>query len=119
MARARLSGSSLSLWLDGLVSGLGLIALSAAFVFPRITEGGTGPAAEIVTNFAYPSLDLALLATVVGAMAATGGWRERSWIVLAIGFFVFAVADSVYLLQVASHTYHYGSAWMPRIWSVC
>ena len=108
--RARMAGSVVSMWLDGLVSGLGLISVSAAFVFPRITENAGGAPAETVTNFAYPLVDLALLAVVAGAMAAIGAWRDRSWILLGAGFFVFAVADSVYLLQIAGETYHYGSS---------
>ena len=109
MVRARMAGSVASMWLDGVVSGLGLISLSASFVFPRITHDASGEPAAIITNFAYPFLDLALLATVVGAMAAIGAWREKPWILLGAGFFVFAVADSVYLLQLANETYHPGS----------
>jgi diguanylate cyclase len=109
LVRVRMAGSSASMWLDGLVSGLGLASLSAAVVFPRVTAGASGPLAAVATNFAYPLLDLALLITIVGAMAAVGSWRERSWLVLGAGFAVFAAADSWYLLQIAANTYHPGS----------
>jgi diguanylate cyclase len=109
MARARMAGSTTSMWLDALVSGLGLVSVSASFIFPRLTEAASGPAAKMITNFAYPLVDLALVATVVGAMAALGAWREPSWILLGTGFVVFAAADSVYLLQLATDTYHAGS----------
>jgi diguanylate cyclase len=105
MARARMAGSVASMWLDGLVSGLGLVSLSASLVFPRVTAEASGTAAAIVTNFAYPLLDLALLATIVGAMAALGAWRERTWQLLGAGFLAFATADSWYLLQVSSASY--------------
>ena len=109
LVRARMAGSVLSTWLDGIVSGLGLTSVSATFVFPRLTEGAAGPPAAIVTNFAYPLLDLALLATVIGAMAALGDWRNRSWTLLGVGFLTFAAADSWYLLQIAAGTYQFGS----------
>ena len=105
MVRARTAGSVASMWLDGVVSGLGLVSLSAAFVFPRITADAGGPLAGMIASFLYPSLDLALVATTVGAMAAVGAWRERSWILLGTGFVVVAGADSVYLLQVVANTY--------------
>jgi diguanylate cyclase (GGDEF)-like protein len=107
--RARLAGSVISMWLDALTSGLGLISVSAAFVFPRLTEGASGPPAALVTNFAYPVLDLALAATVVGGMAALAAWRDRTWLLLVIGFLTFAVADSWYLLQIAEGAYTPGS----------
>lgn len=109
LARARMAGSVTSMWLDGLVSGLGLVSLSASLVFPRVTAAATGTPAAVITNFAYPFLDLALVATVVGAMAALGAWRDRTWRLLGAGFLVFAVADSWYLLQVADDTYQAGS----------
>jgi len=39
LVRARMAGSVVSMWLDGLVSGLGLVSLSASVVFPRVTAG--------------------------------------------------------------------------------
>jgi diguanylate cyclase (GGDEF)-like protein len=109
MVRARTAGSVASMWLDGIVSGLGLVSLSAAFIFPRITENAGGPLAGMIANFMYPSLDLALVATVVGAMATVGAWREPSWLLLGAGFVVFAGSDSVYLLQVIGNSYQPGS----------
>ena len=109
MVRARSAGYTGGLWLDGVVSGLGLASLSAALVFPKVTQGGGGSTAEIVTNFAYPVLDLALLITSVGAITALGAWRDRSWRLLSGGFLVFSFADSWYLLQVADGSYRVGS----------
>jgi diguanylate cyclase (GGDEF)-like protein len=109
LVRARMAGSVTSMWLDGLVSGLGLVSLSASLVFPRVTAGAGGSLAAIVTNFAYPFLDLALVATVVGAMAAMEGWRDRQWVLLGAGFLTFTAADSWYLLQVAADGYQPGS----------
>jgi diguanylate cyclase (GGDEF)-like protein len=108
MVKTRLVGSAPSVWLDGLVSGLGLASLSAVMIFPRVTAGASGPFAAIATNFAYPLLDLALVVTIVGAMAALGAWRDGSWLLLAAGFLTFSAADSWYLTQVAADTYALG-----------
>jgi diguanylate cyclase (GGDEF)-like protein len=105
MFRDRMAGSSVSMWLDGVVSGVGLASLSAATVFPRVTAGASGPPAAVVINFAYPLLDLALLITIIGGMAALGAWRDRSWLLLGAGFAAFSAADSWYLLQLADASY--------------
>ncbi len=99
----------MSMWLDGLVSGLGLVSLSTSLVFPKVAEGATGTVGEIVTNLAYPLVDLALAAAAMGAMAAFGGWRNRTWILLVAGFLALATADSFFLVQAADGTYHQAS----------
>jgi len=80
-----MAGSVASMWLDGLVSGLGLVSLSASFAFPGSRRGPPVAPAAIVTNFIYPVVDLALLAIAVGAIAALGAWRERTWLLLGAG----------------------------------
>lgn len=109
MVRARVAGSGASIWLDGIVSGLGLASLSAALVFPRVTQDTDGTVAVLATNVAYPVLDLALLIVVVGAITTIGTWRDRSWLLLGGGFLTFTFADSWYLLQLATGTYQQGS----------
>ena len=108
MVKTRVVGSAPSMWLDGLVSGLGLASLSAVMIFPRVTAGASGPFTAIATNFAYPLLDLALVVTIMGAMAALGAWRDGSWLLMAAGFLTFSAADSWYLTQVAADTYALG-----------
>src|SRR4051812_792007 len=56
-------------------------------------------------HLGYPLGDLALLAFVVGVIAVTG-WRPgRTWVLIAFGFGLFAVIDTIYLYQVARDTY--------------
>ncbi|GAB6897213.1 putative bifunctional diguanylate cyclase/phosphodiesterase [Kineosporia succinea] len=108
MVRARL-GRRVSLLLDGLVAGLGVASVAALIFFPTIERAATqGTLAEIVTNFAYPLVDLGLAAAAVGAMVALAAWRQPAWVMLAAGFLVFAVADTWYLLLLVDGTFYHG-----------
>jgi diguanylate cyclase (GGDEF)-like protein len=110
MLSSRLSGSSVSIWLDGIVSGLGLASLAAVAVFPRVTATANGPPAAIVTHFAYPLLDLLLLAAAVAATVTLGVWRDSSWALASAGLIAFAVADSWHVLLAASDACHQGTS---------
>ena len=48
---------------------------------------------------------MVLLGTVCGIMAAGRGRLDRSWLCFGAGIAVFAVADSIYLVQIAKGTY--------------
>lgn len=88
-------------WLDGLIAGAGLAALGAAFVFESVQASATGSPAAVATELAYPICDLLLAALMVGVLALRG-WRiDRTWGLLAGGFLLLAVADSMYAVQVA------------------
>jgi diguanylate cyclase (GGDEF)-like protein len=88
-------------WLDGLIAGAGLAALGAAFVFESVQASATGSPAAVATELAYPIGDLLLAALMVGVLALRG-WRiDRTWGLLAGGFLLLAVADSMYAVQVA------------------
>jgi diguanylate cyclase (GGDEF)-like protein len=111
LLRSRLAEFRASLWLDGVIAGLALAALSAAVVFDTVLEatGGSHPAA-VATNLAYPLADLVLLALVV-ATVATSGWRpDRTWALLALGLVAFTVSDSFFLYQTAVGSYVAGTA---------
>src|SRR6266542_1450204 len=82
-----------SLWLDGLVGGLGAAAVGSALAFRAILADVGGSAAQVATNLAFPIADLLLLILVVGAVALTGWRSSRSWWLLASGFLLFAVSS--------------------------
>jgi diguanylate cyclase len=89
-------------WLDGIVAALGFGALGAAVVFGPVLESASGSLSAVYTNLAYPLADL-LLAVLVVALLALRGWRlNRGWALLGTGFMLLYVADSIYLLNVAS-----------------
>jgi diguanylate cyclase len=95
-------------WLDGVIAGFGFAALGAAVVFRPVLESATGSWAAIVTNLAYPIADLLLAALVLGLFAVRGGRLDRRWWMLGAGFMLLYVADSVYVLRVASGVVHAG-----------
>ena len=104
LLRARAGRIPSSLWLDGLISALAITALGAALVF-GVVASTDGSLAAVATNLAYPLGDLTLFAFVVAVITVTG-WRPgRTWVLIAAGFALFAVIDTVYLYQTAVGTY--------------
>jgi two-component system, cell cycle response regulator len=104
LLRARAGRVSGALWLDGLVSALSVAALGAALVF-GVVASTEGSFAAVATNLGYPLGDLAMLAFVFAVMTVTGWRAGRTWAVVALGFVVFAVGDTIYLYQAAVGTY--------------
>ena len=97
----------LSLWLDGVVGGLAVAGVAAAFFGPVLAVTG-GSAAAVVTTFAYPLLDVLLL-LVVTALLALFRWRPPVGLwCLAAGLALFAVADAFYLFAASAGTYQPG-----------
>ena len=114
--RSRVKGAGAGIWLDGLAAGLATASLGAAVILEVVldsTEGGTN--AAVATNLAYPLGDITLVALVVGAFAVTRWSPGRVWLVLGVALAVNAIADSVYLWQVANDTYVEGT-WVDSLW---
>ncbi len=109
LARRRLGHFPAAAWLDGSVVALGTGALAAAFILPPIIAGSDGSFAAVTTTLAYPLADLVLFAVVMGLFALTGWHPGRTWFALGLGFATSAVADALYLYQVATATYSEGS----------
>ena len=109
LARERMPQLDSRLWLDGIIAALTTGAISAAVVFGAVQASTGGDTAAVATNLAYPLGDMILLGSVIGAMAAGRGRLDRSWLCFGAGIAVFAVADSIYLLQIAKGTYVVGT----------
>ena len=108
LLRTRMRGFRGRLWLDGVIGSLAVAALGAAVVFEKVLSTTDGSALVVATNLAYPLADLLLLSLVV-AMFGLTGWRfDATWALVALGFAVFAIADSVYLYETAAGTYAEG-----------
>ena len=108
LLRRRMQGFRGNLWLDGVIASLAVAAVGAAVVFDEVLKSTGGSALVVATNLAYPLADALLLALVVATFALTG-WRfDATWAFVAVGFAVFALADSAYLYETAAGTYTEG-----------
>ncbi|HSC02389.1 MAG TPA: diguanylate cyclase [Solirubrobacteraceae bacterium] len=105
LLRSRVGRLPAGLWLDGMIGGLAVAALGATLVFGAVLSDTRGAVLTVATNLAYPLSDLLLLGILVGIMALTGFSVRGQWPIIALGFIVFAVADSIYLVQTANGTY--------------
>ena len=105
------SGSAIRrfVWLDALVGGLGVGGAGAALVLQRVLVDTDGTALTIATTLAYSVGDLGLLALVVAAITVTGWKASGAWRWIAGAFAIFAVADSVFLIQLAAGTFAAGT----------
>jgi diguanylate cyclase (GGDEF)-like protein/putative nucleotidyltransferase with HDIG domain len=109
LLRTRLAEFPRSLWLDGFIGAVTIAAVGTAVVFDAVLGATEGSPAAVATNLTYPLGDLLLVALVVWSLGLTG-WRPgRGWTLLAAGFVVFGVSDSVYLYQAAVGTYVEGT----------
>jgi diguanylate cyclase (GGDEF)-like protein len=89
------------IWLDGVIAGLGVVAIGSAFVVRPVLASVSGNTAAVITEMAYPACDLVLAGLVVGVLALRGWRLDRMWTMLGAGFLALATADILYALQVA------------------
>src|SRR3954452_10203235 len=107
LLRARAGRIPSTLWLDGLICALAVAAVGAALVL-GVVASTEGSLATVATNLAYPLGDLMLFAFVAAVITVTG-WRPgRTWVLMALGFALFAGVDTIYLYQTAVGTYDEG-----------
>ena len=108
LIRDRARNMRATVWIDGAVAALAVATVAAAVVFGAVLDGIGGAPLSTATNLAYPLGDMLLMAFVIVGFSMTG-WRfDRTWIWLGASLSLFAVADSIYLYQVAKGTYSFG-----------
>ena len=88
-----------SLWLDGLIAGLGAATLCSAFAFHRVAELAGGSAAAVATNLAYPIGDVLLLALAAAGTVLMLGRRNIAWYLIAAGCALNAAGDTFNLFH--------------------
>src|SRR5262245_45979144 len=115
LLRVRARDAPRRLLLDGVTAALGVTAVSAAIVFESVVDLVHGDRLAVATGLAYPIFDLVLLGVVVGALASTGWWLDRAWLLLAAGVTTFWLADSLFLVQSTQGVYESGG-WFDVGW---
>jgi diguanylate cyclase (GGDEF)-like protein len=115
-ARRRVTISSRNVWLDTVIGVLGVSAF-AELGLQVVLKNTGGNLAAVVTTIAYPIGDLILLLLVIGTYGLMGWRTDRVWAYLGIGVMFFAVADTLYLILVATNTYTPGTP-LDLMWSV-
>ena len=109
LVRSRFASVRSSLWLDGVIGAVTVVAIAFAVAYEPIVSTTSGHVAAVVTNLAYPLGDTILLGVIV-AIFGVSGWRPgRAWIVLGVGLALNALGDVIYLVQTAEGTYVEGS----------
>lgn len=110
LLEARVDNLNASIRLDGLIAGAAVTAVGAALLFPRLVDG-SGDAAAVATNLAYPLGDVLMLAAIAGVYALAGRPSGAVFALLGAGMLVTVVADLVYLDRVAAGTWADGTLW--------
>ncbi len=85
--------------LDGLIAGLGVAALSAAFVVAAVSHDTGGGSLATATKLAYPLGDILLLMLCVGGLAVLPRGFRPFFVVAGIALAVNAIGDGFNLLQ--------------------
>jgi two-component system, cell cycle response regulator len=96
------------LWIDGALGASCATAFAIAIAFPAFDIAGSDTL-EVITNLAYPVLDVVLLIFVI-VVFGLSGWRPgRRWRLIGVGLGVMAVSDGLYLAEVSRGTYVEGT----------
>jgi len=111
LVRSRFDHLSQGLALDGVTASLAVAAVSFALLYPTLLSRvhAAGASSVVITNMAYPVLDIMLVVVLVGVLAAHG-WRPPLPIwALAVGVAGFVVIDGIFLAEVTAGTFHPGT----------
>jgi signal transduction histidine kinase len=110
LLRRRIRRRSIDIAFAALQTGLTVAGVAVAVLFHTLdTISGADRADNVVvTNLAYPLLDMGMLVLVSSLLVATG---IRSWstVTLTLGIAGFAVVDAAFVYEVTAETYHPGT----------
>ena len=99
----------LSIFLDGAIVALAIVALGYDLLLENIVSAATASATVVAGQLTYPLLDLVVLTTLLVVGLGNRGLRV-SYLLMTIGVALLMVTDTVNLNQVATGTYVPGSA---------
>ena len=109
LVRGRVREFHRSQWVDGVVAALAMSAFGAALLVQPVLDSTGGTPLTVATDLAYPLGDMLMLALVMG-MFAVAAWRpSRSWVLIGAALVGVAVADGIFLVQVATGDYADGT----------
>ena len=105
--------SLVSTSLDGLIAGLGVAAVSAAFVVADVIKITGGGALAAATNLAYPLGDVLLLALAIGGLLVLPRGFRLFFALASVALVANALGDTFNLLQPMSRFGYIsnGAAW--------
>jgi diguanylate cyclase (GGDEF)-like protein len=116
LARPRVAVSPGTPWVDGIVGVLAFAAAGSLWL-QLVLARTEGSVVAVVTTMAYPVSDLALVVVVVGTCGLLGWRPDRGWLYLGGGLALFAAADTIYTIRVATDSYVAGTMLDP-MWAV-
>lgn len=115
LLRRRVRDIPQALWVDGLIAGLAISALSAAVIFEQLLQHRDGDPLAVAVALSYQVGDMVLLAVIAAALAAMA-WRvDRRWALLLGGVLSFWIADSLYSVTAVAGEYESGG-WFDVGW---
>jgi len=118
LTRSRMREIPRMVFVDGLIAGLAVGAVSAAIVFKPVLGTLHGLSLSVITNFTYPVLDLIMLGALIGLLAIGGRRVDRRLAVLAAGVLCFWASDTIYLIKAADGTWVSGGPFDPGWWTI-
>jgi PAS domain-containing protein len=110
LLRRRIRRRSTDIALAAVQTGITVAGLAVALLFSTLgTISGANVADDVVvTNLAYPLLDIAMLVLVASALVGTG-FRSWSTVTLTLGIIGFAVVDAFFVYEVTAEKYRPGT----------
>lgn len=108
LIRARGRRISPAVWLDGLVVGLGAVAVVATLVLAPLLRPEPPPSTQTATELAYPVADLTLLTVLVAVGSITRFRLDLRLALLGVGLGLTLATDLAYLFLNLARSYHEG-----------
>jgi len=97
------------LWIDVALGGLASAAFAAALLVAPIVASTGGSVAAVMTNLAYPLMDVLIVALLIGVFVLSNGRPGPLWILIAIVWVAQVVFDTIYLYTAAAGDYSFGT----------
>jgi diguanylate cyclase (GGDEF)-like protein len=101
----RRRGRALAVWLETTVVCAGTASLAGLVILTPLAEHFDGHGVRLLLALLYPLIDVVLAILVVGQLAAHRRLLDVRTVVLIVGLMILGVADSSFVLNVASESY--------------